>query len=301
MNPNEAHSDTTAPTAVMYLRVSTKEQAERGGNSEGFSIPAQREACIRKAESLGITVTDEFVDRGESARSANRPELQKMLAHLETTATSAVIVHKLDRLARNRADDVEINLAIKKSGAVLESCTENIDETPSGILMHGIMSSIAEFYSANLANEVKKGSMQKAKSGGTVGRAPTGYLNVRDTDERGREIRTVIVDPERGEFMTWVFGRYAKGDINVRDLLDEVTERGLTSKPGPNSPSKKLALSNFCRLLRHPTTKGSSATKECTTPDYMMPWSMRRPGTRCNRFSTLAAKPERNNAVTPTT
>ncbi|MCP3998459.1 MAG: recombinase family protein [bacterium] len=67
-----------------------------------------------------------------------------------------------------------MNLVIQKVGATLVSYTESIDETPSGILLHGIMSSITEFYSANLANEVKKGSLQKAKTGGTVGKAPTG-------------------------------------------------------------------------------------------------------------------------------
>ncbi|HEY2937719.1 MAG TPA: recombinase family protein [Gaiellaceae bacterium] len=68
--------------AVLYLRVSTKEQAERGGESEGFSIPAQREACKRKAQALGAVIIDEFVDRGESAKTADRPELQRMLAFL---------------------------------------------------------------------------------------------------------------------------------------------------------------------------------------------------------------------------
>ena len=75
-----------------------------------------------------------------------------------------VIVHKVDRLARNRADDVVITMEIKKSGATLVSCSENIDETPSGLLLHGIMSSIAEFYSRNLATEVAKGMNQKAKA-----------------------------------------------------------------------------------------------------------------------------------------
>ena len=56
-----------APTAIIYVRVSTKEQAEMGGDPEGFSIPAQREACMRKAESMGMVVLGEFVDRGESA------------------------------------------------------------------------------------------------------------------------------------------------------------------------------------------------------------------------------------------
>ena len=88
-----------------------------------------------------------------------------------------VIVHKLDRLARNRADDVEINRAFDEAGVRLVSTSENIDQTPGGMLLHGIMSSIAEFYSRNLANEVIKGMGEKARNGGAIGRAPLGYLN----------------------------------------------------------------------------------------------------------------------------
>ncbi len=69
-----------------------------------------------------------------------------MLKRLEERDITHVIVHKVDRLARNRADDVAIVMKIRGAGAHLVSVTENIDETPSGLLMHGIMSSIAEFY-----------------------------------------------------------------------------------------------------------------------------------------------------------
>jgi Resolvase, N terminal domain len=65
------------PSAVIYLHISTKAQGQRGGEVEGFSIPAQRAACLRKAESLGAKMIGEFVDAGDSARSADRPELQR--------------------------------------------------------------------------------------------------------------------------------------------------------------------------------------------------------------------------------
>ena len=65
------------------------------------------------------------------------------------------------------------------------------------MLLHGIMSSIAEFYSRNLANEVIKGMGEKARNGGTLGKAPLGYVNVRGRDERGREVRTVELDQQR--------------------------------------------------------------------------------------------------------
>ena len=170
---------------MSYLRVSTKEQAERGGRDEGFSIPAQREANLRKARELGSIVVEEFVDAGESARKADRPELMKMIEYVKKHDITYCIVHKIDRLARNRADDVAIHFALQEAGVRLVSATENIDETPSGMLLHGIMSTIAEFYSRNLANEVAKGMTQKAITGGTSGKAPIGYLNVRVRDEWG--------------------------------------------------------------------------------------------------------------------
>lgn len=239
-------------TAVTYQRVSTKEQAAKGGRDEGFSIPAQREANARKAESLGARVVAEFVDAGESARSADRPDLQRMLEYIATHQVSYCIVHKVDRLARNRVDDVEIHRRLVEAGVTLVSATENIDETPSGMLLHGIMSSIAEFYSKNLATEVTKGLNQKFETGGTPMRAPIGYLNVRKRDEQGREYRTVEIDPERAPLIRWVFEQYATGDRTVVDLLAEVTARGLTTVPTPKRPSGPMARSGFFKILRNP-------------------------------------------------
>jgi site-specific DNA recombinase len=201
---------------------------------------------------MKATVVEEFVDRGESARSSQRPELQRLLRFVQENPVSYAIVHKVDRLARNRVDDVEINLALKRSGVTLVSVTENIDETPSGLLLHGIMSSIAEFYSRNLANEVIKGSVQKAKAGGTPGRAPVGYINVH-LPGRGKEpIRTVEVDPVRGPLMTKAFEAYATGEWTTRKLLNELSLQGLTSVPKPRQAEKSLTLSQFHRLLRSP-------------------------------------------------
>lgn len=236
-------------TAVIYLRVSTKDQAQRGGESEGFSIPAQREACEKRAQALGAEVIMEFVDAGESARSADRPELQLMLKFLEKHACDYVIVHKVDRLARNRIDDVEINVAIQRAGAKLVSVTENIDETPSGMLMHGIMSSIAEFYSRNLATETRKGMAQKVKNGGTPGMVPFGYLNVRTRTPEGYEIRTVTLDPDRAEHVRWIFDAYATGEWTMTQIREELERRGVTSLPRPKRPARPMSTSHIENIL----------------------------------------------------
>ena len=242
--------------AVSYLRVSTREQAERGGTDEGFSIPAQREANQRKADELGARIVREFIDAGESARSADRDGLQEMLAFIAATRVRFCLVHKLDRLARNRADDVKIHEALINAGVTLVSATESIDQTPSGMLVHGIMSSIAEFYSRNLATEVTKGLTQKVAQGGTPMRAPIGYLNVRKTDEQGREIRTVEVDPKRAPLIRWAFAQYATGETSVTGLLRDLTARGLVTVPTPTRPSKSLGKNTLYKLLTNPYYAG---------------------------------------------
>ena len=247
----------TPKRAVSYIRVSTREQAQRGGSEEGFSLPAQREANKRKAQSMGALVVKEFADRGESARSANRPELQKMLAYLkEDGGIDYVIVHKLDRLARNRADDVEINRAFEEAGVRLISTSENIDQTPGGMLLHGIMSSIAEFYSRNLANEVIKGMGEKARNGGTLGKAPLGYVNVRARDENGREVRTIALDEERAPLIRLAFTEYATGNWTVSQLAKHLNTLGLSIPPTPRRPAKPITATRLHEILRHPYYKG---------------------------------------------
>ena len=248
----------TPKRAVSYIRVSTREQAQRGGSEEGFSLPAQREANKRKAQSMGALVVKEFADRGESARSANRPELQKMLAYLkEDGGIDYVIVHKLDRLARNRADDVEINRAFEEAGVRLVSTSENIDQTPGGMLLHGIMSSIAEFYSRNLANEVMKGMGEKARNGGTLGKAPLGYLNVRARDENGREVRTVELDQQRAPLLRLAFSEYATGNWTVSQLAKHLNTLGLSIPPTPRRCAKPITTTRLHKILRHPYYKGT--------------------------------------------
>ncbi len=254
---SEAIKESLAPkVAISYLRVSTRDQATRGGEAEGFSIPAQRDANRHKAASLGAIVIKEFVDRGASARSANRPELQRMLEYIQDHEIDYVIVHKLDRLARNRADDVEINQSLTKARVRLISTTESIDETPSGMLLHGIMSSIAEFYSRNLANEVIKGMTQKARGGGTVSKAPLGYRNVHNVSAEGREIRTVEIDQDRAPLITWAFETYATGEWTMSLLAERLASRGLTTKATPSVPSKPLTESYLNKILINPYYKG---------------------------------------------
>ena len=249
----------TPKCAVSYLRVSTRGQAERGGGrDEGFSIPAQREANKRKAMSMGAMVCKEFVYRGASAKSADRPQLQAMLEYVKENADRVdyVIVHKVDRLARNRDDDSDIMRVLRECGVQLVSASESIDNTPAGMLLHGIMSSIAEFYSQNLAAEVKKGMNEKVKGGGTVGKAPIGYINVRRIDDKGREERTVELDPERAPLIKIAFEEYATGNWSIIELIEYMTSLGLRTRSTPRVPSKEISKTTMENILKNPYYAG---------------------------------------------
>ena len=254
------------PLAVTYLRVSTKDQAERDGDPEGYSIPAQREANRRKAEAMGVEIVAEFTDRGESARSADRPELKRMLAFVREESVEYCIVHKVDRLARNRADDVEINLALTAAGVRLVSATENIDETPSGTLLHGIMSSIAEFYSRNLANEVVKGMTQKAKNGGTIGRAPLGYRNIHSIDDQGREARAAVVDETRAPLIRWAFEEYSRGETSLLRLAADLTAKGMTTRSTNKLSAKPISANTMQLILTNPYYRGDVTFRGVSYP-----------------------------------
>ena len=235
--------------AVLYLRVSTERQARSGGEKEGYSIPAQREAGRRKAASLGAEVVEEYVDAGASAKSADRVGLQSMLARLEEERdVDLVIVHKLDRLARSRMDDVIIMAGIERAGAQLVSCTENLDESPQGRLLHGIMASMAEFYIQNLASEAKKGLHEKAKRGGTPGPAPIGYLNA-TTRVEGVETKTVVVDEKRAPHLQWAFESYATGQWSLSELTQELERRGLRTRATRRYAGRPLTRSQVHRAL----------------------------------------------------
>ncbi len=236
---------------LIYLRVSTKEQAQKGDNKEGYSIPAQREACLKYIKDRGWNLVDEYVDRGESARSSQRPQLQEMLSKIKKDKSiDAVIVHKIDRLARNMEDHVAIKAILKRRDVALVSVVENIEDSASGRLIEGIHALMAEFYSANLGMETKKGMIQKARQGGWPEMAPIGYKNVQ-TPVSGRLIRTVEVDEERAPYITEAFKLYATGNYSLLELQEVLTKMGLRSRPNTKHPSKPISKSNLANILQN--------------------------------------------------
>lgn len=252
MKRPEPRKEGGAYRAVLYLRVSTNKQVGRGEDEEGYSLPTQRQALLRKAAQIEAEVVDEYVDRGESARTSDRPQFQAMMKRIATQQdVDFVIVHKIDRFARNVRDHANMLFKLQEAGAELVSVSENIDGSPQGRLQNFIMAAIAEFYSANLATEVLEKTTKKAELGGTPYMAPTGYLNVHERID-GNIVATIVPDPERARLIQYAFEAYATGEFTLRSLTEELADRGLTCRPTAKYPEKPLSLSKIAKILRSP-------------------------------------------------
>ena len=238
--------------AVLYLRVSSQSQVNTDYDPEGLSIPAQRTSCERKAEQMGLDIIREYVEPGRSAtRMDQRPVFQSMLDDIKNERdVDYVLVYKLSRMNRNRVDDALVLVNLRKYKVTLVSATESIDETPVGQLMHGILASYNEFRSAEDGADIRYKMGEKARKGGTLGRAKLGYLNVRERFE-GRELRTVSIDTERAPFVKLGFELYATGEYTIERLQAVLTDRGLVSRPG-RYPAGPVSTSKLQAMLRDP-------------------------------------------------
>lgn len=211
---------------VIYARVSTSEQAEKE-----LSIPAQVQAMRDYARQHGWTVVEEFVESGVSARTTARPILQQLLSRVRSADAKigVVLVHKIDRLARNVYDHAMIKALLKQHGVRLASVIENVDDSVSGQLVENIMAAFAQFYSGNLAAEVCKGMRQKVLKGGWPHLPPRGYVQVRRDDARGSRVE---LHPKDGPLMRRAFELYAAGWHSLKDVAATIAKEGLTCRTG---------------------------------------------------------------------
>lgn len=238
--------------AVSYLRVSTKAQAIRDGNPEGYSLPTQRAEVQRKADSLGAVIVEEYIDKDTGTSTAKRHRMQALLERVRTQRdVDYVIIFKVNRFARNAREHLANDFILEEAGAELVSCSENIDRSNSGRFMATIMAANSEYESRNNGDDIRRKTLIKIQEGGTHGRAPLGYKNV---GEGGR--RWVVPDPETFELLRWCFIAYASGEWSVASMLAEATARGLLSSGGPNTPRKPIGEPYMNRTLRKPYYKG---------------------------------------------
>ncbi|MGE5541350.1 MAG: recombinase family protein [Bacillota bacterium] len=227
-------------TGVVYCRVSSQEQVA------GTSLAMQERSCREYARREGIEVVGCFVEEGESAKTANRTEFQKALAFCadKKKPVDFFIVHKLDRFSRNQDDHVTTQAFLRKYGTKLRSVTEQIDETPIGKMMEGVLATFAEFDNNVRAARSKSGMQEKARKGIWVWIAPLGYKRL----VKGGNL---VIDEEAAPFVRLAFEEYSKGIHSFESLADHLFERGFRTSSG-----KKIYKQLLEKILRNPIYYG---------------------------------------------
>lgn len=167
----------------------------------------------------------------------NRPAQDPSIAYL--------VVHKLDRVARNLEDHAMVRALLRDADCELVSVSENLERNASGRLVEGVLAVLAEHYSNNLSQEVKKGMEQKAREGGWPHLAPLGYVNVRRKGPRRRGEAIIEPDPERAPLVQRAFEMYATGQWPLNRLHQKLMELGLRNRNG-----KKFARSKIASMLK---------------------------------------------------
>lgn len=155
--------------AVIYARYSSDNQREE-------SIEGQIRECTEYAVRNDITILSSYIDRALSARTADRPEFQRMIADSEKRLFDVVLVWKLDRFSRDRYDSAHYKHILKKNGVRVISARENISEGPEGIILESMLEGYAEYYSAELSEKIQRGQKENAlKCRSNGGNIPLGY------------------------------------------------------------------------------------------------------------------------------
>lgn len=243
----------TGTNSVRYLRVSSPGQVETEYNPEGISLPAQREACVNRERELGSVNAEEFIEPGHSAKTIeDRPAFQEMLAYLSKHPNVGyVIVYALSRFARNRYDDAVTMMALKQMGVQLVSATEkNLDDSPAGRLMHGMLAVINEYQVDQNGADIKYKMGQKVtKHGGTISRAKLGYLN-ETVHFDGHKVNTITVDPERARYIPMAFELYATGQHTHESVRDALTDAGLRTRGNRRWGPRPISTSKVGELLQ---------------------------------------------------
>jgi DNA invertase Pin-like site-specific DNA recombinase len=223
-----------------YVRVSTQKQGE------GVSLEAQREAIERFASQNQITITEWFEEK-QTAAKQGRPIFASMLKLLKAGKADGVVMHKIDRSARNFRDWAQIG-DLADAGIAVHFATEALDfQSRGGRLSADIQAVIAADYIRNLREETIKGIEGRLKQGLYPFRAPMGYL-----DQGGGKPK--IIDPISGPNVRRIFELYNSGNYSIRSLQLALPDLGIRNQHG--KIVSKFGLENilqnpfYCGIIR---------------------------------------------------
>jgi|CXWL01.1.fsa_nt_gi DNA invertase Pin-like site-specific DNA recombinase len=233
---------------ALYARVSSEKQAEKD-----LSLPAQLKTLREYALKRNWTIVEEFIDEAESARTADRPAFQRMIASAKQKEPpfQIILVWKLNRFARNREDSIIYKSLLRKRGIQIISINENLDEGPTGKLLEGIIESIDEFYSANLSQDTIRGLKENAMRGFWNGGVPPyGYTFEFVKVNQNTKRRLTLKDGE-AKIVKEMFALSLKGE-GIKDIAKKLNREGIHKRTG-----RPWSNTTVSYVLRNPIYTGN--------------------------------------------
>ena len=209
-----------------------------GSHQTEQSIEGQLAACYDFAEREGYTVIGEYIDRAISARTDDRPDFQRMIADSAKHTFEVILVYQLDRFSRNRYDSAVNKQKLKKNGVRVVSARENITADASGVLMEAVLEGMAEYYSAELAQKIRRGmDISGSKCLATGGRPALGY--------KVDETKHYQIDEDTAPMVVKIFEMYASG-MTVAQIITELNQQNIKTSTGAdfNKNSLRKMLTN---------------------------------------------------------
>ncbi len=167
--------------AVIYTRVSTKEQVE-----DGNSLAVQEKQCKAFAISEKYKVLRIFQEKGESAKTANRTKLQELLKYcsLNKGKIDVLLIARLDRLSRDRMDYGQLKAFFGGLGIKVVSISERFEDDPVGRFIENTLAGVAQLDNEIRASRSRDGMVEAVEAGRWVWKAPFGYENVKVNDKK---------------------------------------------------------------------------------------------------------------------
>lgn len=250
-------------TAATYIRVSTEDQIE-------YSPDSQLKAVQNYAKAHDMILPEEFifVDEGISGRKAEkRPAFQKMIgtAKLKPKPFDVILLWKFSRFARNREDSIVYKSMLRKQcGIEVISISEQLSEDKTSILIEALIEAMDEYYSLNLAEEVRRGMAEKFSRGGVVSQPPYGY-------KMGDGV--FVPDPVTTPIVRMMFADRLSG-MSTRQIALKLNNMGIkTNKGNPfENRTVEYILTNQTYIGKLRRSKDGKAISERyrVTPDKLI-------------------------------
>ena len=219
-----------------------------GSGQTEQSIEGQRRDCETYARLHNITIQKEYVDRHISGKTDDRAAFQQMIADSDKGAFDMVICWKTDRFARNRYDSAVYKKRLRDNGVEIVYAAESNIAGAEGIIIEGVMEALAEYYSAELAEKMRRGMRESALKGQAISRCRALGLK---TDEHKR----FVIDEKTAPTVRFIFEHYAAGE-SAMSIVEQLNAKGLRTSQG--NPFNK---SSIPRIIQNEAYRGVYVSK----------------------------------------